>query len=40
MFRTVSLSETCRILFQNILEKLMHLVGFITINLKTTGLTE
>ena len=30
MFRTEELSETCRVLFQNKFEKLVHLVGFIT----------
>jgi hypothetical protein len=30
MFRTVPLSETCRVSFQNKFEKLVHLVGFIT----------
>ena len=29
MFRTEELSETCRVLFQNKCEKLLHLVGFI-----------
>jgi len=29
MFRTEELSETCRVLFQNKFEKLVHLVGFI-----------
>jgi len=28
MFRTVPLSETCKVLFQNKFEKLVHLVGF------------
>jgi len=30
MLRTVPLSETCRVSFQNKFEKLLHLVGFIT----------
>jgi len=29
MFRTVPLSETSRVLFQNKFEELVHLVGFI-----------
>jgi len=29
MFRTVPLSETCRVLFQNKFDKSVHLVGFI-----------